>query len=71
MFGHFKKSASILTDQYSDWSITLPLNGILISYKVDIRALLKKFDPEPDPHPLNLKLSAYNNFKMPVLAILL
>ena len=29
--------------------------------------ILKKFDPEPDLCPLNIKLSAYNNSKIPVL----
>ena len=28
---------------------------------------MKKFDPEPDLCPLNIKLSAYNNSKIPVL----
>ena len=29
--------------------------------------ILKKFDPEPNLCPVNIKLSAYNNFKIPVL----
>ena len=29
--------------------------------------ILKKFDPEPDLCPVNIKLSAYNNSKIPVL----
>ena len=29
--------------------------------------ILKKFDPEPDLCPVDIKLSAYNNSKIPVL----
>ena len=58
-----------------DSSITLPSNGIPVSYKTDTGALcnlipltfLKKFDPEPNHCLVNIKLSAYNDSKTPVL----
>ena len=58
-----------------DWSITLPSNGISVSYKIDTGdqcnaiplTILKKFDPEPDLYLVNIKLSAYNNSKILVL----
>ena len=51
------------------------MSGIPISYKIDTGAqckvipltILKKFDPEPDLCPVNIKLSAYNNSKIPIL----
>ena len=44
-----------------DWSITLPLNGVSVSYKIDTGAqcnvipliILRKFDPEPNLCPVN------------------
>ena len=64
-----------IKNENSDWSITLPSNGIPVSYKIDTGAqcnvipltILKKFDPEPDLCPVNIKLSAYNNSTIPVL----
>ena len=60
-----------IKNENSDWSLTLPSNGIPVSYKIDTGAqcltILKKFDPEPDLCPVNIKLSAYNNSKIPVL----
>ena len=64
-----------IKNENSDWSITLPSNRISVSYKIDTGAqcnvipltILKKFDPEPDLSPVNIKLSSYNNFKIPVL----
>ena len=64
-----------IKNENSDWSITLPMNGIPVSDKIDTGAqcnvtplkILKSFDPEPDLCPLNVKLSAYNNSKFPVL----
>ena len=64
-----------IKNKNSDWSITLPLNGIPVSYKTDTGAqynitlfkILKKFDPEPELYPVNVKLSTYNNSKIPVL----
>ena len=64
-----------IKNENSDWSITLPSNGIPVSYKIDTTAqcnvipstILKKFDPEPDLCHVNMKLSAYNNSKIPVL----
>ena len=58
----------------SDRSITLPSNGIPASYKIATRAqcnvnpwtILKKFDPEPNLCPVNIKLSAYNS-KVPII----
>ena len=51
----------------SDGSITLSLNGIPVSYKIDTGAqcnivpltILKKFDPELNLCPVNIKLYAY------------
>ena len=53
----------------SDWSVTLPSNEIPVSYKIDTRAQcnaipltnLKKFDPEHNLCPVNIKLYANNN----------
>ena len=66
-----------IKNENSDWSITLPSNGIPVSYKIDTGAqcnvipltILRKFDFEPDLCPVNIiiKLSAYNNSKIPVL----
>ena len=61
---------TLLIGQHSDWSITLPSNGIPVSHKIDTGAqynaipltTLKKFDPEPDFCPVNAKLSIYNNY---------
>ena len=63
-----------IKNKNSDWSITLPLNGIPVSYKTDTGAqcnitLFKilKFDPEPELYSVNVKLSTYNNSKIPIL----
>ena len=64
-----------IKNENSDWSITLPANGIPVSDKIDTEAqcnvihltILKRFDPEPNLCPVNVKLSAYNNSKFPVL----
>ena len=64
-----------IKNENSDWSITLPSNRIPVSYKIDSRAqcniipltILKKFDPEPDLCPVNIKLFAYNNSKIHIL----
>ena len=56
----------------TDWSITLPSNGIPTSYKIDTGAqcnvilltILKKHDLEPDLSLVKVKLSAYNNSKI-------
>ena len=64
-----------IKNENSDLPITLPSNGIPVSYKIDTGAqcnvilltILKKFDLEPDLCPVNIKLSAYINFKIPVL----
>ena len=53
----------------SDWSVTLPSNEIPVSCKIDTRAQcnaipltnLKKFDPEHNLCPVNIKLYANNN----------
>ena len=57
-----------------DWSITLPSNGIPVSYKIDSGAqfnfipltILRKFDPESNLSLVNIKLSTYNN-KTPIV----
>ena len=59
----------------SVWSITLTSNGLPISYKIDTGAqcnvdplkMCQKLNPQPDPHPVNLKLFGYNNSKIPVI----
>ena len=64
-----------IKNENSDLPITLPSNGIPVSYKIDTGAqcnvipltILKKFDPEPDLCPVNIKLCGYNNSKIPVL----
>ena len=64
-----------IMNENCDWSITLTSNGIPISYKIDTGArcnvipltILKKFDLEPELCPVNIKLSAYNNSKIPVI----
>ena len=50
------------------------MNGIPVSNKIDTAAqcnvitlvILSKFDPEPNLYPVNVKLSTYNNSKIPV-----
>ena len=64
-----------IKNENSNLPITLPSNGIPVSCKIDTGAqcnvtlltILKKFDPEPNLCPVNIKLSAYINFKIPVL----
>ena len=64
-----------IKNENSDWSTTLPSNGIPVSYKIDTGAqcnvilltILKKLYPEPKLRPVNIMLSAYNNSKIPVL----
>ena len=64
-----------IKNENSDWSITLPSNGIPISCKIDSGAqcnvlpfiILKMFDPEPDHCPINIKLSTNNDSKLPHL----
>ena len=51
-----------IKNENSDWSITLPSNGIPISYKIDTGTqsnviplrILKNFDPEPDLCPVKV-----------------
>ena len=53
-----------IKNENSDWSTTLPSNGIPVSYKIDTGAqcyviplrILKKFDPKPDLCTVNIKL---------------
>ena len=50
-------------------------NGLPISCKIDTGAqcnvdslkMYQKLNPQPDLHPVNLKLSGYNNSKIPVI----
>ena len=59
----------------SVWSINLTSNGLRILYKIDTGAqcnvvplkIDQKLNPQPDLHPVNLKLSAYNNSEIPVI----
>ena len=56
-------------------SIALTSNGLPISCKIDTGAqcnvvpikIYQKLNPQPDLHPLNLKLSASNSSKIPVI----
>ena len=64
-----------IKNENSDWPITVPSNGIPVLYKIGAGAqcniipltILKMFHSEPDLCPVNIKLSAYNNFKIPVI----
>ena len=64
-----------IKNENSDWSVTLPSNEIPVSYKIDTRAQcnaipltnFKKFDPEHNLCPVNIKLYANNNAKTPAL----
>ena len=60
----------------SVWSITLTSNRLPVSYKIDTDTqcnvvpflkIYQKFNPQPDLHPVNLKLSAYSNSEIPVI----
>ena len=59
----------------SVWSINLTSNGLWILYKIDTGAqcnvvplkIDQKLNPQSDLHPVNLKLSAYNNSEIPVI----
>ena len=63
-----------IKNESSVWSIILTSNGLPISYNIDIGAqcnvvplkIYQKLNPQPDLHPVNLKLSAYNNSKISV-----
>ena len=58
-----------IKNENSDWSITLPSNGIPVLYKIDTGTqcnvfhltILKNSGPEPDLCPVNLKLSAHSS----------
>ena len=64
-----------IKNENSDWSVTLPSNEIPVSYKIDTRAQcnaipltnFKKFDPEHNLCPVNIKFYANNNAKTPAL----
>ena len=64
-----------IKNENADWSIALPSNGVPVLYKIDTAAqcnnipltILKEFDPESDLCSGNIKLSAYNNSKIPGL----
>ena len=64
-----------LKNESSVWSVTITSNGPPISYKIDTDAkcnvvplkIYQKLDPQPDLHPVNLKISAYNNSEIPVI----
>ena len=59
----------------SIWSITLTSNGPPSSYKTDTGErcnvvplkIYQKLNTQPDLHPVNLKISAYNNSKIPMI----
>ena len=64
-----------IKNESSIWSIDLTSNGLSISYKTDTGArcnvvplkIYQKLNPQPDLHPVNLKLSVYNNSEIPVI----
>ena len=64
-----------IKNENSDWSITLPLNGIPVSYKINTAAqcnvipstILKKFDPEPYLYPVNINYPYIIILKFPYL----
>ena len=65
-----------IKNESSVWSVTLTSNGLPISYKIDTGTqgnivplkIYQKFNPQPDLHPVNLKLSAYNNSNIPMIS---
>ena len=64
-----------IKNESSIWSITLTSSGLPIWYKIDTGAqcnvvplkIYQKLNPQPDLHPMNLKLSAYKKFEIPVI----
>ena len=66
---------SQIKNEPSDWNITLYFNGTPVSYKIDTGAKcsvilvesLEDISPKPDLQPVNVKLSAYNSSKIPVV----
>ena len=66
---------SQIKNEPSDWNITISSNGTPISYKIDTGAQcnvipvesLENISPKPDLQPVNVKLSAYNGSKIPVV----
>ena len=62
-------------NKLSDWNVTLSSNGTPISYKIDTGAQcniipirrLVNISPKPGLQPVNVKLSAYNGSKIPVI----
>ena len=64
-----------IKNESSVWSITLTSNGLPILYKIDTGTqcnlvppkIYQKCNPQPDLHPVSLKLSAYNNSKIYVI----
>ena len=66
---------SQVRNELSEWNITLPSNGIPVSYNMDTGAQcnviavknLENMSPRPDLQPVNIKLSTYNGSKIPVV----
>ena len=66
---------SQIKNEPSDWNITLSSNGTPISYKIDTGAqcnitpveILDNISPKPDLQPVNVKPSAYNGSKIPLV----
>ena len=66
---------SQIKNEPSDWNITVSSNGTPTSYKIDTGAQcnvipvesLENISPKPDLQPVNVKLSAYNGSKIPVV----
>ena len=66
---------SHIKNEPSDWNISLSSNDTPISYKIDTGAqcnvipveYLENISPKLDLQPVNVKLSAYNGLKIPVV----
>ena len=66
---------SQIKNEPSDWNITLSSNGTLISYKIDTGVKcnvipvesLENTSNKPDLQLVNVKLSAYNGSRIPVV----
>ena len=66
---------SRIKNEPSGWNISLSSNGTPISYKIDTGAqcnaihveTLENVSPKPDLQPVNVKFSAYNGSKIPVV----
>ena len=64
-----------IENESSVWLITLTSNTLPISYEIEFGAkcnvvpfnIYEKLNPQPDLHPVNLKISSYINYQIPVI----